>query len=87
MAKILIDVPDEVYERLYTINPMDIADQITIDMAIKHGIVLDGLTNGEVIQKMFPNAKITEETYVVFANIEECNHPFDKAWWNRKWGE
>lgn len=48
---------------------------------------LDGLTNGEVIQKMFPNAKITEETYVVFANIEECNHPFDKAWWNRKWGE
>lgn len=51
------------------------------------GIVLDGLTNGEVIQKMFPDAKITEETYVVFMNIEECNHPFDKAWWNAKWGE
>lgn len=48
---------------------------------------LDGLTNGEVIMKMFPDAKITEETYVVFVNIEECNHPFDKAWWNQKWGE
>ena len=48
---------------------------------------LDGLTNGEVIQKMFPEAKITEESYVVYAHIEECDHPFDKAWWNRKWGE
>lgn len=48
---------------------------------------LDGLTNGEVMQMLFTNAKITEETYVVFMNIEDCNHPFDKVWWNRKWGE
>lgn len=38
--KVLIDIPDEVYKRLYTIKPMDIADRIAIDMAIKHGTLL-----------------------------------------------
>lgn len=57
-----------------------------IEEAIADSVVLDELTNGEVLMKMFPGAKITEETYVVFMDIEECNHPFDKAWWNSKWG-
>ena len=38
--KLLIDIPDEVYKRLFTMKPMDLADNIAIDMAIKHGTLL-----------------------------------------------
>lgn len=79
MSKVLIDVP-ETFKYFKQCRS-------AMAKAIDSGIVFDGLTNGEIIQKMFPYAKITEESYVVFVNIEECNHPFDKAWWNRKWGE
>ena len=40
MKEIVIKMPDEVYERLFTMKPMDLADNITIDMAIKNGKVL-----------------------------------------------
>lgn len=87
MAKILIDVPDEVYERLYTINPMDIADQITIDMAIKHGIVLDELTNGEVIQKVFRVSDTSEGMITMYAYTRDNSLlTTEIAWWNAKWG-
>ena len=40
MKEIVIKVDDEVYERLFAMKPMDLADKIAIDMAIKNGKVL-----------------------------------------------
>lgn len=40
MKEIAIKIDDEVYERLFTMKPMDLADKIAIDMAIKNGKVL-----------------------------------------------
>lgn len=80
--ELLIDIPDKAYKRI-----SEKSEVLYSEMIILNGTPLADLTNGEVMMKMFPKAKITEETYVVFMNIEECNHPFDKAWWNRKWGE
>ena len=92
--KTLIDIPDEVYKRLFTMKPMDLADQVTIDMAIKHGIILDNLTNGEVIQKMFPDAEIVKKTkydyvywYVTIGHECGSSWEINDDWWNRKWGE
>lgn len=98
MPKVLIDITDEHYKDLmgqikkvadeedFCLSSTEIYNTAYLFLiALESGIVLDGLTNGEVIMEMFPDAKITQESYVVFAHIEECNHPFDKAWWNRKW--
>lgn len=62
---------------------------------------LDGLTNGEVIQKMFPELKVR---YIdewddgnskllyrrAFVNVDFGHGEmlgFSLEWWNRKWGE
>ena len=77
MAKVLIDIPEEDYKRC-TIMASD----------IRNGIVLDGLTNGEIIQKMFPNAKVTIDGTTVCLKFEYYHEIwFDLDWWNGKWGE
>ena len=40
MKEIVIKIDDEVYLNLFTIKPMDLADQIAIDTAIRNGKVL-----------------------------------------------
>ena len=53
--KVLIDIPGNKLEWIRKkVYPN------YIDNAIKNGIVIDGLTNGEVMQKMFPNLHIQE---------------------------
>lgn len=52
---------------------------------------LDGLTNGEVIQKMFPNLHI-QEGFLYFhlkgsEGAQRVVATFDEKWMNRKWGE
>lgn len=47
---------------------------------------LDGLTNGEVIRKMFPNAKVTIDGTTVCLKFEYYHEIwFDLDWWNAKW--
>ncbi len=63
---------------------------------------LDGLTNGEVIQKMFPDAKILYiDEWEDYNNTHSLNKKawvkvdfgygevlgFSLEWWNRKWGK
>lgn len=57
---------------------------------------LDGLTNGEVIQKMFPDALVTRHCIgcdsiatisLHFKSITGYEMAFSESWWNRKWGE
>lgn len=54
------------------------------------GIALDNLTNGEVMQKMFPNTRCKTDDWknLVWFRITKYNAVLiDKKWWNRKWGE
>ena len=79
MSKVLIDMPTD-----YRFD--------TILGAIQNGTSLDGLTNGEVLMKMFPNAKVEgtfklTETRIMIRLKDEDTHDFDLEWWNRKWGE
>lgn len=49
---------------------------------------LDGLTNGEVMQKMFPKAKVTIDGTTVCLKFEYYHEIwFDLDWWNGKWSE
>ena len=79
--KVLIDVPENFKYFKQCRHAMA--------SAIDKGIVLDGLTNGEVIQKMFPcyNVEVYPNVgYVlVFCEDFSITYPFD--WWNRRWGE
>lgn len=81
MAKVLIDIPD-------------IPKNDHQRWVLTHGgIALDGLANGEVMQKMFPQMEIiSANAYSVYVEMKECNQfnnivSFDVDWWNRKWGE
>ena len=60
-----------------------------IEEAIADSIVLGELTNGEVIQKMFPQMTVVEElTYAIVVKFYKDGFclQFDLAWWNRTWG-
>jgi len=48
---------------------------------------LDGLTNGEVMQEMFPNAKFYCAERLQTASFPRRDADFDLDWWNSKWGE
>ena len=52
---------------------------------------LDGLTNGEVIRKLFPKVEyIGENTHAIYLSYggDECEIiALELEWWNRKWGE
>lgn len=74
MAKVLIDVPE-------------IPKNDHQRWVLTHGgIVLDGLTNGEVIQKMFPDVTISfEEEWDSYDNGDIC-HPYVERFVNVDFG-
>lgn len=55
--------------------------------------IFDGLTNGEIFQKMFPQMEVlSTNEYSIYIEMKECNEfnnivSFDVDWWNRKRGE
>ena len=86
--KVLIDIPKELLDNI----DKPIKDEDLLRYIIKNGIVLDGLTNGEMMQKMLPYAKVEVEENWVFVDLPceryelfRLNFPID--WWNRNWGE
>lgn len=95
--KVLIDIPDKEYNRIKGKTEVNYSE-----MWIAEGTPLDGLTNGEVMQKMFPYLKPTyidewkdyNNTHSLFAkawvNVDFGDGKtlgFELLWWNRKWGE
>lgn len=40
----------------------------------------DGMTNGEVIQALFPNTPIDTRTYAIWVGHDDMS--FTRAWWN-----
>ena len=74
--KLLIDINENVYTRLFDNGrPMDIADGIVIERAIRNGTPIpDNATNGDVIDAMFPNVDFVTDVFGGFN--------FPKWWWN-----
>ena len=74
--KVLIDIPD-------------IPKNDHQRWVLTHGgIALDGLTNGEVIQKMFKISDAHEGMSTMFAYTKDDRLlTADIAWWNGKWGD
>lgn len=91
--KVLIDIPEKLYTETKDFKnpfPSDLA--YNLRMPVANGIVLDNLTNGEVVQMMCPNCEV--KTGGIFAEVRYIDSYCDRdvtkfylSWWNRKWGE
>mgnify|MGYP007092161685 CR=1 FL=1 len=96
MAKVLIDISEEELKRMRANT-----NKSSSDFVILNGTPLDGLTNGEIIQKAFQKAKIL---YIdEWEDYNNSHSLYKKAWvkvdfgygevlglsldwWNAKWG-
>lgn len=74
--KVLIDIPQERYERL------DYVDSLALKEIIKNSTILpDKLTNGAVICMLYPNLKYIIQNDRVVTTIGVASS-FDLDWWN-----
>ena len=95
--KLIIDIPEDMFEWFKNGEIIDEYDKSALKQVFKNGIPLDGMTNGEVIQALFPKAKVFKEEsnieypYVdVFLYSENDMNCYKKDWWNapyKKGGE
>lgn len=82
MAKIVIDIDDNLYTRLFDNGATDAADMLKACIAIRKGTVLPkNVTNGNVIRTAFPKAEVIEKRAVVMVGISRMI-VFDLDWWN-----
>ena len=97
--KLLIDIPQDV-RIAFTYGTFDKNDAYKMSEALINSIRLDNLTNGEVLMKMFPYAKVTHtedwtpnnskelfKREFVMVDFGEYGVGFNSLWWNSKWGE
>jgi len=73
--KLLIDIPEEAYNRIKAST-----NKTSSDFVIINGTPLSDLTNGEVMQKVF-NMSLDEFKRTWGGG------DFTDTWWNSKWGE
>ena len=86
--KRIVDVPEEDY--MYCLREEEEELATELESAIANSVALNGLTNGEVIQKMFLDLKpkVGAKNLEVYLDSDtECVGVYDFDWWNRKWGE
>ena len=80
--KVLIDIPEEAYNRLLT--EQHLPNRLDIEWCIIHGTPLpDNATNGDIMQMIFPNgvtAKFATFMRFVVGEDEYINCNYD--WWN-----
>lgn len=89
MAKVLIDIPEQYLKLIHSDSPINWVSMSGFLNFVRNGIVLDGLTNGEVIKKMFPHYDIEIDEHKGYVRVfyEDFYTTYPLAWWNRKWGE
>lgn len=74
--KTLIDIPEQYLKLIHSDSPINWVCMSGVLKFIRNGIILDGLTNGEVIQKMFPDAEVSfVEEWDSYDNGDIC-HPY-----------
>ena len=98
MSKVLIDIPEHnlnVIKRFVGGDGFEELPPRIIEDLIRSaylGIALDGLTNGEIMQKMFPNMEVEADELFIEVRYLDSNNSNDimqfyPDWWNSKWGE
>lgn len=75
--KLIIDIPDNEYNQICELR---LHNRTFYDDAIRKGIPLEKITNGEVIKALFPNVIIIHN---VRHNKREME--FSDEWWNMKY--
>ena len=93
MQKILLRIPDEAYNAIGTITTLGEMGSISVDTqrcaftGIQNGLVLNEMTNGEVIQALFPEAEIEINGFIVEVQLNAFGFNVEKTWWDAKYGE
>lgn len=79
--KSLIDKLDPCYKKIKKTAPDNLAEGfMQVDGLIRHEpSAFEGMTNGEVIQAIFPNASIYKHGSTYSVNNE---YNFNSTWWN-----
>lgn len=89
MPKVLIDIDESDYRE--SKSAVEIGFCTDLQEAVVNGIILDGLTNGEVFLKLNETAQvygIDRERDIIDVCFDNENIvPISYSWWNRKWGE
>ena len=80
----LIDIDETKYNSIRKFRDLHRSDS---EIVIRNGTPLSGLTNGEVIQKMFPEAEVKINGFIVDVIFEMFEFHVEESWWDRKWGE
>lgn len=81
MAKIIIDIPDDEYNYFMYSEDCDFDDGYDAIEYICNGTVLDNVTNGGVIQALYPKTTIKESKDLIITD-EDITTCFSKDWWN-----
>ena len=87
MAKVLIDIPEEIYNHTqeYEVGGFNQENDTKLFMAIKNGILLpDNATSGDVLKAIFPDAENIRVDNGLPLNfvLEFDLHRNYKNWWN-----
>ena len=85
--KRIVDVSEEDY--MYCLREEEEELATELESAIANSVALNGLTNGEMIKKMFPHYDIEIDEHKGYVRVfyEDFYTTYPLAWWNRKWGE
>ena len=82
MAKIVIDIDDNLYTRLFDNGVTDAADMLKAYIAIRKGTVLPkNATNGDVIKALFPNITISSFNGKTETSLDK-HTDFRTDWWD-----
>ena len=94
--KMLTDIDKSDY--LYCLEEDNNELSTALEAAIANGIQLEGLTNGEIIMKLFPNGNVRKDIYYNLDGLPmvvvDCGTTtllgeitVFKDFWDAKWGE
>ena len=84
-VQLIVTLSKGQYESLKNIQCGSIGSRMIVN-AVMNGIPLDGMTNGEVIQALYPNIVIHKSSngVMIFAENFDSQYPqeFYAEWWN-----
>ena len=78
--KLIIDIPDKTYHKIID-GTYDYGD---MNIIIRNGTPLDDMTNGEVLQALFPYVKTEDTSFnmLIGTNLDKSYAPLSREWWD-----
>lgn len=81
MAKLIIDIPDDEYNYFMHSEDFDSDDGLDAIEYICNGIVLDNVTNGDVIKALYQKTIVKESKDLIITSVD-ITTCFSTEWWN-----